>query len=275
MDIFLKYGAVGVMDSGIGGLTVLNKLLKSFPKLNFIYYGDNQNAPYGNKSIRELKRLALVGIDALVGNGAKIIVVACNTLSTTILDYIKAVSPVPVIPTLPNNKIDKNEFKSPTLIATPNTILSKYVIESFNNFNLVPLPFLAGEIERFIFSPNKISLEKDLNALPTDVDYLYLGCTHYIFLKERINAFLPLVKVADNLSDVASLLSNTLDKTSIKKVIGKRKVLFIGGSHNYNYTVFKKVLWSKGDGRTDLQSLKWGVNFNSIPIFIKKFQKNY
>ena len=247
MDIFLKYGAVGVMDSGIGGLTVLNKLCKVNPKLNFIYYGDNQNAPYGNKSLRELKRLSLAGIDALVGNGAKIIVVACNTLSTTVLDYIKAVSPVPIIETLPSNKIDKNEFKSPTLIATPNTILSQYVKDNFNNFSLVPLPFLAGEIERFIFYPNKISIEKDLNALPVDVDYLYLGCTHYIFLKDRISAILPSVTIADNLNDVASLLTSVLLKTSIKAVVGKRQIRFVGSSRDYNYTVFKKILWSKGD----------------------------
>lgn len=245
MNILLKYGAVGVMDSGIGGLNVLNALRNCFPKINFIYYGDNKNAPYGNKSIRELKKLVITGIDELVSNGAKIIVVACNTLSTTILDYLKALSPVPIIPTLPSPNFDKNIFKCPCLIATPNTILSKYVLDNFKNFNLIPLPFLAGEIERYIFSPNKISVEKDLNSLPEKVDYLYLGCTHYLFVKDRIIASLPNVFIADNLLDVATLLFKTLPKTTVKKVKGTRKILFVGQSKEYNEIVFKKTLWSK------------------------------
>ena len=75
MDKFLKFGAVGVIDSGIGGLTVLNELSKTFPKLNFVYYGDNENAPYGNKSIDELKKLVLKGIDNLLLFNVKVFAV--------------------------------------------------------------------------------------------------------------------------------------------------------------------------------------------------------
>lgn len=246
MDISLKFGAVGVMDSGIGGLNVLNALAQSFPKLNFVYFGDNENAPYGNKSLRELKRLILNGIDELILNNAKIIIVACNTLSSTLLDYIKAVSPVPVIPTLPNPYYDKTKFKTPCLIATPNTISSKYVKENFKSFNLVPLPFLAGEIEHYVLNPCKISVEKDLTALPENIDYLYIGCTHYLFVKERIISKLNTITVSDNLDDVVKSLNKILPNLLVKKVKGRAQINFVGNSRCYNLKVYKTLLWSKG-----------------------------
>ncbi len=244
MNNFLKFGAIGVMDSGIGGLNILKTIALNNPKLNLIYYGDNLNAPYGNKSVYELKKLALKGVGQLLDYNVKIIVVACNTLSTTMLDYIKAISPVPVIPTLPINTVNTNIYKSPSLIATPNTINSNYVKINFKNFNLVPLPFLAGEIERYVFNPNKISVEKDLNALPDNVDYLYLGCTHYIFIKDRIKKALNVI-VDDNCNEVYKNLINTLIKAGVKNVKGKGKIIFIGESRNYNCEVFKKILLPK------------------------------
>lgn len=244
MNNLLKYGFVGVMDSGIGGLNVLKTIAVNNPKLNLIYYGDNTNAPYGNKSLYELKKLALKGIGRLLDNNAKIIVVACNTLSTTMLDYIKAISPVPVIPTLPINTVNTNIYKSPSLIATPNTINSNYVKLNFKNFNLVPLPFLAGEIERYILSPNKISVEKDLNALPDNTDYLYLGCTHYIFIKDRIKSALNIC-VEDNSNEVYKLLTQNLANAGVKNVKGKGLITFVGESNKYNYNVFKNVVYPK------------------------------
>ena len=244
MNNLIKFGSVGVMDSGIGGLNVLKTISESNPKLNLVYYGDNLNAPYGNKSLRELKKLATNAVGYLLDNNAKIIVVACNTLSTSILDYIKAISPVPVIPTLPINSIKNCDYKSPCLIATPNTINSLYVQTNFNKFNLIPLPFLAGEIERYIFSPNKISVEKDLNALPENADYLYLGCTHYIFIKDRIKKALNIV-VEDNSIEVYNNLNKSLLNAGVKNMKGKGIITFIGKSSNYNYSVFKRVAFPK------------------------------
>ncbi len=244
MNNLLKYGSIGVMDSGIGGLTILGAIANAFPKLNLVYYGDNLNAPYGNKSLRELKMLATRGIERLVTNGARIIVVACNTLSTTVLDYLKAISPVPVIPTVPIFNYDKKLYKCPTLIATPNTIFSPYVQENFKSFNLVPLPFLAGEIERWIFNPKRISVEKDLTAVPEATDYLYLGCTHYIFVKDRISAFLN-VGVFDNALSVVSALKEALTKASVKNMPYKPYINFVGEGRDYNLNVFKKVLFKK------------------------------
>lgn len=247
--------SIGVMDSGIGGLNVLNSIQKIFTKTNLVYLGDNENAPYGNKSSYELKKLATNSISKLLSENVKVIVVACNTLSTSIFDYIKTICPVPCIPTLP---IETNglSYKKPAIIATPITATSKYVKEKFSNFSIIPLPFLAGEIERNLLNPNKISLEKDLRALPDDVDYLYLGCTHYIYLKDKIKRLLN-ITVEDNLDSVLKNLISLTDNLGLDFKSSHPTLTFIGKSRNYNYEVYKKVF---GDKKT----LKVVVNSQKI-----------
>lgn len=233
---------IGFMDSGIGGLNLLSKAVETFPIYNYVYYGDNKNAPYGNKSAWELKKLATIGIEKLLNENAKIIVVACNTLSTTILDYLKAISPVPIIPTLP---VTTNlDYKNKVLLATPKTTSSSYVINNFSNYTIVPMPFLASEIERFINEPNKISLEKDLLSVPEGVDYIYLGCTHYIFLKDKISKILN-AKVEDNAISVCNLLDKELKKTPLNNGFSKPTITFIGENCEYNLNVFRGLLFPK------------------------------
>ena len=233
----IKCGAIGVIDSGIGGLNILNALLKNFNNYNYLYYGDNKNAPYGNKLHRELKRLVSFGIGELVENNAKIIVVACNTLSTAVAEYVKAISPVPVVFTLPINNYDKEKYKAPCLISTPVTANSDFVKKNFCDFTVVPLPFLAGEIERYVLTPKKISVDKDLNAIPENTDYLFLGCTHYIYIKKVIER-LTGIKVNDNRQNVLRSVANYLPSINVREVKGKPTVYFLGNSADYNFTVF-------------------------------------
>jgi hypothetical protein len=136
LNKFINSASIGVMDSGIGGLNVLSAIENYFTKTNLVYLGDNENAPYGNKSIYELKKLATNSISKLLDKNVKLIVVACNTLSTSIFDYIKTISPVPCIPTLPIETGGLN-YKKPSIIATPTTANSSYVKEKFKNFSFV------------------------------------------------------------------------------------------------------------------------------------------
>ena len=101
---------IGVMDSGVGGLSVLKRLVEVMPNQAFLYFGDNQNAPYGNKSKRELLRLVTSNIIYLLSYNVKAIVVACNTLSMGLMTEIKEFSPVPVFfvfPPFVKNNITK------------------------------------------------------------------------------------------------------------------------------------------------------------------------
>lgn len=87
---------LGLYDSGIGGISVLIGMIKEWKGGEYIYCGDNKNAPYGSRSEEELLRLAEENVRRLTESGATRIVLACNTLSVTVLETLRAVSPVPV-----------------------------------------------------------------------------------------------------------------------------------------------------------------------------------
>lgn len=87
MDI--SQAPVGVFDSGVGEISVLRELVKLMPNENYIYYGDSKNAPYGPKTVEEVRRLTVEHIDFLVERGAKAIVVACNTATSAAIDLLR------------------------------------------------------------------------------------------------------------------------------------------------------------------------------------------
>jgi glutamate racemase len=92
-----RSGAIGVFDSGVGGLTVLQALRRRMPGEHFLYLGDTARLPYGSKSARTVQRYALKAAAHLVSHDVKLLVVACNTASSFALDELAAASPVPVV----------------------------------------------------------------------------------------------------------------------------------------------------------------------------------
>ena len=88
---------VGVFDSGFGGLTVLRELLKHLPGADFVYLGDTAHLPYGSKSQAMVTRYTDAAIHELVGHGAELVVIACNTASALALPSLQASAPVPLV----------------------------------------------------------------------------------------------------------------------------------------------------------------------------------
>ena len=123
MDI--SQAPVGVFDSGVGGISVLRELVKLMPNENYIYYGDSKNAPYGPKTVEEVRRLTVEHIDFLVERGAKAIVVACNTATSAAIDLLREKYPdMPVVgiePALKPAVLSKQNARV-LVMATPMTI---------------------------------------------------------------------------------------------------------------------------------------------------------
>lgn len=88
---------IGVFDSGIGGISVLAELIRQLPQEDFIFYGDNQNAPYGVREAREIRALSTVCVQHLVDQGVKAVVVACNTASSAAIDHLRGVFSLPIV----------------------------------------------------------------------------------------------------------------------------------------------------------------------------------
>ena len=89
--------AIGVFDSGIGGLTVVNALTTVLPNEKIIYVGDTARVPYGNKSIDSIRQYSLEITKWLLKKNCKMIVVACNTVSSLVLDYLTSSISIPII----------------------------------------------------------------------------------------------------------------------------------------------------------------------------------
>jgi glutamate racemase len=92
-----KDSAIGVFDSGIGGLTVLHQIIETLPKENTVYLGDTARAPYGTKSVETVLRYSFENSQFLVDKGVKIVVVACNTSTAIALSQLKENLAIPVV----------------------------------------------------------------------------------------------------------------------------------------------------------------------------------
>ena len=183
---------VGVFDSGIGGLTVLKTLINKYPKNDYIYYGDTLNLPYGSKTKEELLELSKNDVEFLLSKNVDIIIIACGTVSSNCLTYLKDNYSIPIYDIIsPTIKYLNNSNKTSIgIIATERTIdshifknnLQKEVYE-IKTKKLVPL------IENNNLENINTILDEYLKEYKNKIDILVLGCTHYPIIKEYINNY--------------------------------------------------------------------------------------
>ena len=113
-----KNEAIGIFDSGIGGITVLKEILKILPKENYIYYSDSRNNPYGDKNDRKINELCENIVNAFIKQNCKAIVIACNTASAKSAQYLREkYTNIPVIAIEPAYKMVYDyAYNEPTLV---------------------------------------------------------------------------------------------------------------------------------------------------------------
>ena len=224
--------AIGLFDSGIGGLSILNSLVEKLPYENFIYLSDNKNCPYGNKSQEEIINFSLKNSKKLIELNCKMIIVACNTATTNSIDLLREKITVPIIGIEPGIRpaILNTKSKNIGVLATEKTLESK-LFNSTSKNNLTDgitiheqIGYgLVNEIEKGV--NGNILIEKYLKKyvcpmIEKDIDYLVLGCTHYNFLVEKLNKlFSKNVKIVDTISPVTSHVIKTLENLKIKNNI--------------------------------------------------------
>ena len=183
---------VGVFDSGLGGINVLSCLIKKYPNNEYIYYGDTLNVPYGNKSREELLILSKNNMEFLINKGAELIIIACGTVSSNCLDYLKASYNIPIIsivsPTI--EYLKNSNYKNIGVIATNATINSHIFKNNIINKNVIEIatPELVPIIENNKFDELDMVLHKYLDGI--NIDVLVLGCTHYPLVKDKISSII-------------------------------------------------------------------------------------
>lgn len=174
---------IGVLDSGVGGLTVLKSLLKSCPNHEYIYYGDTLHLPYGEKTKEEIIEYANNIINFFENEGVDLIVVACGTLSSN-KEYLKSNKEIIDIISPLEKRLDN--YRKVSIIATPLSVKTNAFKKYINtNINLIACPRLVPIIESNDYSNLDRVLEEYLNNAK-ESDALVLGCTHYPLIKNYI-----------------------------------------------------------------------------------------
>lgn len=229
---------VGVFDSGIGGLSILNELKEVLPHQDFIYYGDSLNCPYGEKSDEELMAITRRIVEYLKGKGCKLIVIACNTATTRCMKKLRIEFPELIfVGCVPAIKMASDQnFKNTLVMATPATIESERTHELVRdnkrddqNIYLVPCFGLASAIER----EDKKEVKNILQNIffeyrDKNIDSIVLGCTHYPFIKKEILEEMPDVILLDGSRGVANETKRQLENNGLldeKKEPGKVIIL--------------------------------------------------
>lgn len=202
---------VGVFDSGIGGLTVLKKIYKHYPNNEYIYFGDTLNLPYGNKTKEELNNLSSLDIEFLLSKKVDMIIIACGTVSSNCIDYLKNKYNIPIYdiisPTI--NYLNNSNYQNIGVIATTATINSHIFKNNVNkNIYEIGTPNFVPIIENNKQEDLTKTIDNYLKNYQNKIDILVLGCTHYPIIKEDINKYF---NNQVKLLDMSELLLDKLD----------------------------------------------------------------
>lgn len=211
---------IGIFDSGFGGISVLNYCLSIMPNENYVYFADSSNCPYGKKSKEELIAIGDDILEHFHNAKAKEVIIACNTMSTNVIDhFIAKFNDMYIIGTYPdftqifkpglvlknesisydadNNLQIKRDHLKILIIATTTTSKSKYLKDRIKEINgilhiyIEPADFIVQAVENdtidsFAFRNDLENLFKEYK----DIDYLVLGCTHFPFAMDQIKSIL-------------------------------------------------------------------------------------
>ena len=194
--------AIGVFDSGVGGLSVLNALRAELPGEDFIYFSDARHAPYGERGDAfVIERTQQVATRLVAEHGIKALVVACNTATAAAIALLRETHPglviVGVEPALkPAAAASRTGHVG--VLATRGTLESRKfktlhdTLQGHARFSLVPCDGLAGAIERLDSEAIRTLSDQYVQALgrfggqPGEIDTLVLGCTHYPFIAPEL-----------------------------------------------------------------------------------------
>ncbi|MBM2841937.1 MAG: Glutamate racemase [Bacteroidetes bacterium] len=191
---------IGVFDSGIGGLTVVHALTQRLPHENIVYFGDTARVPYGPKSPQVVREYAAQDVDFLISKDVKMVVIACNTVSSVALDVVQKHAKMPVVGVIlpgATAAIEATKRKRIGIIGTRATVNSNAYTNALRQ--------LDGEVQVFarecpLFVPlaeegwidhkvtDAVAKEYLFPLTHEKIDTLILGCTHYPILKRAIAA---------------------------------------------------------------------------------------
>ena len=190
--------AIGVYDSGFGGLSVWRELRRMLPEESLIYLGDGKNCPYGGRSREEITAFAAAAVERLVAEGAKMVVVGCNTATTAAVEYLRSRwSEMPIVGLEPAVKPAclTSRTRRIAVLATEHSLRSDMFLSTAARYaSDVEVYKVVGEgfvelVEQGLehSAEAEMAVRKVVEPLLVEgIDKIVLGCTHYPFLRPLI-----------------------------------------------------------------------------------------
>jgi glutamate racemase len=262
--------AIGIFDSGIGGLTVLKEIVAKLPQENIIYLGDTARVPYGIRSPATVTRYSFENTQFLLAQEIKMLVVACNTATAVSLEAVKKEFPLPVIGVLePGAKaaVAATKTRKVGVIGTEATIMSGAYEKAITRLapgvevHSLACPLFVSLAEEGWTDNDVAELVAEKYLAPLrgrGIDTLVLGCTHYPLLKAVISrAVGQEITLIDSARETAKEVASVLEKLKWRgngKGEGRRK-FYVTDTPTRFETIGKRFL---GDSLLKAEQVKVG-----------------
>lgn len=261
--------AIGMFDSGIGGINVYKEIKKVLPQEKIIYLGDTKRFPYGNKTKEEIIQISRENIEFLISKNVKCIVIACGTATSQALEVVSKEYDFPIIgiimPTIEYVKQTTNNNETIGIIATKGSIKSRQwednLSKNIPNVKIISkaTPLLAdiaeeGKIDE---EESKVIIHEYMKDFE-NIDRLILGCTHYPLFRKLIeNELNNKVEIIDIGINAAKFLNKKFksDGMSANETIKKDIIYLTSIKENLNQ--YGRILFNRENIENDFEEEKY------------------
>jgi glutamate racemase len=248
---------IGIFDSGIGGLTVAQAVVKQLPKENIVYFGDTAHLPYGDKSATTIQAYSIKIANLLLEQKCKMILIACSSASAAAFELVKtyvgeAAIVMNVVDPLIQHLCANHTHKNLGLIGTRQTVNSGIYTKKITQLNCqirltsLATNLLASAIEEFGNSDVMDGLLNEYLSHPTlkNLDSLILACTHYPVVKDRIaRYFQHKIEIIDPSDIIAEAVKLRLEEAKLLNTEGKGTKHFYVSDYTDSFAAGTKIFF--------------------------------
>ena len=240
---------IGLFDSGIGGLTLLEEALRQRPGSEYLFYADEDHVPYGLRSREEIMQFSEDAVRFLIAQGCECVVLACNTATAVAAETLRARYSIPIVGIEPAVKsaMAHHADKRVLVVATPVTIRGEKLhrligrFEDHDAVDLCPLPELVSMAEREDYAALPY-LQRALAAYePTQYSEIVLGCTHFNYFKDSFRRLFPEAEIVDGAEGTIRRMCSLLPT----ETAAASSVIFYSSGREITDEISLSALWRR------------------------------
>lgn len=242
-------GAIGIIDSGLGGLSVWKQLHKMLPEESLYYYGDGKNCPYGDRTKAEVEQFVDEGVQLLIMHDIKMLVVACNAATALAIDYLRSRYDFPIVGMEPAVKPAAINTKSGIVgvLATAATLSGEHFRSTSAKYSdKVRILSAVGQGFVELVEAGEQDSDKAVRTvslvlepmIELGADKIVLGCTHYPFLQDTMRKIIGTrdVEIIDPAPAIEKRVETLLDENNLRAPKGHKAEYKFFTASDENYT---------------------------------------